>query len=82
MYIPYDIWDEVYFFHESGKLNKAKITQFIISEEKILVNTDWIWDYTLAQMLPLNRIYPTKALAKEELLRRAINYANEKLIDL
>jgi len=28
------------------------------------------------------RCYPSKAVAKEELLKRAVNYANEALIDL
>jgi len=28
-----------------------------------------------------NQFYPSKAIAKEELLRRAVEYANEVLID-
>lgn len=81
MYIPYEIWDKVYYFSpESNKLIKWTILEFRISKEFQKIITDqWIESSFEIDML---RCYPSKAVVKEELLQRAVNYANESLIDL
>lgn len=80
MYLPYEIWDEVYYYSESWKLIKSKITRFIIDKENVIVDTELWMEKSFS--IHISCIYPTKAVAKEELLRRAINYANETLIDM
>ena len=81
MYIPYEIWDEIYYFSpESNKLIKWKILEFRISKEFQTVVTDK-WTESSFQ-IDIIRCYPSKAVAKEELLQRAVHYANESLIDL
>lgn len=80
MYIPHEIGDEIYYFSESWKLIKWKISAFRISKEYQTVITDkWTESSFEIDML---RCYPSKEVAKEELLKRAVNYANEALIDL
>ena len=80
MYIPHEIGDEIYYFSESWKLIKWKIFAFRISKEYQTVITDkWTESSFEIDML---RCYPSKEVAKEELLKRAVNYANEALIDL
>lgn len=82
MYIPYEIWDEVYFFEQSSfnSLEKWKIEEFIINET-LIVKVSTTNTSKLFEALPIHRIYPTKAVAKEDLLRRQLNYTNSILED-
>lgn len=86
MYIPHEIGDKVYFFQRNTIDNK--LMDWVIT--KITVNSEWtlfeidsnkIIDRLFIE-LKSHEFYPSKAVAKEELLRRAVHYANESLIDI
>lgn len=86
MYIPHEIGDKVYFFNKyttEKTLCNWNIKSITITEEWVsyLIESDWL-QTMLAIELKEHQFYPSKAVAKEELLRRAVHYANESLIDL
>lgn len=82
MYIPYEIWDEVYFFkkYEFNTLQKWTIIEVNVSKEWTLLTIEWVMIDAIAVTLRVDEVYPQKAIAKEELLRRVVTYANEKII--
>jgi len=86
MYIPHEIGDKVYFFNKytpEKTLCNGTIKTINITEEWVsyLIESNGLLTM-LAIELKAHQFYPSKAVAKEELLRRAVHYANESLIDL
>lgn len=84
MYIPYEIWDKVYFFEPYTKnLNNWTIESITVSKDWTTYQVEWPkLTNNLSIGLKTHQIYHSKAVAKEELLQRAVHYANESLIDL
>jgi len=83
MYIPHEIGDKVYFFTPYSKeLNSWFIESVTITQEWTIrfIDSETMKDGFWMD-LKENQFYPSKAIAKEELLRRAVEYANEVLID-
>ena len=84
MYIPYEIGDKVYYFEPYTKsLNNWTIESVTTSKEwtTYKIECPKLTD-RFSIDLKTHQIYPSKAVVKEELLQRAVNYANESLIDL
>lgn len=82
MYLPYEIGDEVYFFkkYAFNQLQKWVIISITVSKNETIFEVEWSFEQSLTEKLRIDQIYPREEVAKEELLRRVVDYANEKII--
>jgi len=62
-YIPYTIWDTVY-YRDWLKIAKTIITQIRITKEWVRYDTDFIWDIRLWIGLLYEDIAPSKSMLK------------------
>lgn len=80
MFIPYELWQEVYVFDmwSIARLIKVEI-------EKINIDCQWVhvvvkWD-TLSNCYNIFNIYPCKSIAKQALLEMSVGRISKALED-
>ena len=80
MFIPYELWQEVYVFDmwSMANLIKCKI-------DKITIDSQWVhvvvvWD-TISNCYNILNIYPCKSIAKQALLEMSVGRISKALED-
>lgn len=80
MFIPYELWQEVYVFDmwSIARLIKVKIDKIIVSEDWVVIEVKCEW---LRSHYNIINIYPCKSIAKQALLEMSVGRISKALED-